>query len=201
MVNVIPPDHVDDVPVVEPNQHDDVSVVPEPVLVDEDEDPEEEDDPQEEEYDMEVNIKEDENEPELTYPYKEVDPLNPLPHASESEPEDMTEAENPIEHEDEIVLASVHEVGESSTASFLREDNDGLLPGLMRRDINSLFGWMTSLSRRLCGCEMAHALVERKEKQMTSIMEALPPSRELNWIAARRKPLPPDRTTMSVTFL
>ncbi|GJU70500.1 hypothetical protein Tco_1256759 [Tanacetum coccineum] len=41
MVNVIPPDHVDDVPVVKPNQHDDVPVVPEPVLVDEDEDPEE----------------------------------------------------------------------------------------------------------------------------------------------------------------
>ncbi|GJV88466.1 reverse transcriptase domain-containing protein [Tanacetum coccineum] len=42
MLNVIPPDHVDDVPVVEPNQHDDVPIVPEPVLEDEDEDPEEE---------------------------------------------------------------------------------------------------------------------------------------------------------------
>ncbi|GKF81637.1 hypothetical protein Tco_0240239, partial [Tanacetum coccineum] len=42
MVNVIPLDHVDNVPVVEPNQHDDVPVVPEPVLVDEDEDPKEE---------------------------------------------------------------------------------------------------------------------------------------------------------------
>ncbi|GKG58787.1 hypothetical protein Tco_0594557, partial [Tanacetum coccineum] len=41
MVNEIPPDHVGDVPVVEPNQHDDVPVVPEPILVDEDEDPEE----------------------------------------------------------------------------------------------------------------------------------------------------------------
>ncbi|GKG23930.1 hypothetical protein Tco_0391966, partial [Tanacetum coccineum] len=45
-----------------------------------------------------------------------------------------------IEHEDEIILASVHEVGESSTAPFLREDSNGLLPGLTRRDINSLFG-------------------------------------------------------------
>ncbi|GJY29798.1 hypothetical protein Tco_0405565 [Tanacetum coccineum] len=67
MVNVIPPDHVDDVPIDEPNQHDDVYVVPEPVLVDEDEDPEEEEfeeeeDPQEEEEDdMEV---EDTIEPE-----------------------------------------------------------------------------------------------------------------------------------------
>ncbi|GJU77264.1 hypothetical protein Tco_1274334 [Tanacetum coccineum] len=42
MVNVIPPDHMDDVPVVEPNQHDDVPVDPELVLVDEDEDQEEE---------------------------------------------------------------------------------------------------------------------------------------------------------------
>nr|GEY90562.1 hypothetical protein [Tanacetum cinerariifolium] len=41
MVNVIPPNHVDEVPVVEPNQHDDVPVVPEHLLVDEDEDLEE----------------------------------------------------------------------------------------------------------------------------------------------------------------
>nr|GEV88607.1 putative reverse transcriptase domain-containing protein [Tanacetum cinerariifolium] len=120
MVNVIPPDHVDDVPVVSPNQHNDVHVVPEPVLEDEDEDPKEEEikeeeDPQEEEEDdMEVNIEEDENETKLTYPYE--------------------------------------------------EDNDGLLSGLMRRDINSLFGWMDSLSRRLCGREMEHALVEKKRK-------------------------------------
>ncbi|GJR34582.1 hypothetical protein Tco_1210266 [Tanacetum coccineum] len=49
-------------------------------------DEEEEEDPQEEEYDMEVDIKEDENEPELTYPYEEVDPLNPPPPASEIMP-------------------------------------------------------------------------------------------------------------------
>ncbi|GJR54652.1 hypothetical protein Tco_1405173 [Tanacetum coccineum] len=49
MVNETPTDHVDDVPVVEPNQHDDVPVVPKPVLVDEDEDPEEEEFEEEEE--------------------------------------------------------------------------------------------------------------------------------------------------------
>nr|GEZ02544.1 putative reverse transcriptase domain-containing protein [Tanacetum cinerariifolium] len=144
MVNVIPPNHVDDVHVVEPDQNNDVPVVPEPVLVDEDEDLkedkfEEEEDPQEEEDDMEVDIKEDKNEPELTYPYEEMDPLNPLPPASESEPEDAIEVENPIEHKDETVPTSVHKVGESSTAPLLHEDSDGLLPGLMRRDINSLF--------------------------------------------------------------
>ncbi|GJW24217.1 putative reverse transcriptase domain-containing protein [Tanacetum coccineum] len=83
---------------------------------------------------MEVDIKEDENEPELTCPYEEGDPLNPLLPAFESEPEDVI------------------------------EDSDGLLPGLMRRDINSLFGRMASLSRRLCGCETTHALVEKKGK-------------------------------------
>nr|GEX43418.1 retrotransposon protein, putative, Ty3-gypsy subclass [Tanacetum cinerariifolium] len=97
MVNVIPPDHVDDILVVKSNQHDDVPVVPEPVLVDEDADPEEEEfeeeeEPQEEEDDMEVDIEKDENETELTYPYEEVDPLNPPPLASESEPEDMAHA-------------------------------------------------------------------------------------------------------------
>nr|GFA22550.1 hypothetical protein [Tanacetum cinerariifolium] len=139
MVNIIPPDHVDDVPVVELNQHDDVPVVPKPVLVDEDEDLKEdefkkEEDPQEEEDDMKVNIKEDENEPELTYPYEEMDPLNPSPPAFELKHEDVIEVENPIEHEDETVLASVYEVGESSTTPFLYEESDGLLPGLVRRD-------------------------------------------------------------------
>nr|GFD50891.1 hypothetical protein [Tanacetum cinerariifolium] len=58
----------------------------------------------------------------------------------------VTEAKNPIEHKDETVPASVHEVDESSTALFC-EDSDGLLPGLMRRDIHSLFGRIDSLSR------------------------------------------------------
>ncbi|GKA61552.1 hypothetical protein Tco_0760959 [Tanacetum coccineum] len=144
MVNVIPPDHVDDVPVVEPNQHDDVPVIPKPVLVDEDEDPEEdefeeEEDPQEEEDDMEVDVEEDENEPELTYTYKEMDPLNPQPPASESEPDDEIEVENPIEHEDETVPVSFYKVGESSTTAIPLMDGDSLLPGFMRRDIDSLF--------------------------------------------------------------
>ncbi|GKE96859.1 hypothetical protein Tco_1581714, partial [Tanacetum coccineum] len=115
MVNVIPPDYVDDLPVVEPNQHDDVLVIPEHVFVDEDEDPkeeefEEEEEPQEEEDDMEVDIEEDDNELELTYPYEDVDPLNPPPPASESEPEDVIEIEDTVKSEDETVPASVHEV-------------------------------------------------------------------------------------------
>ncbi|GKB21613.1 hypothetical protein Tco_0855536 [Tanacetum coccineum] len=88
---------------------------------------------------MEVDIMEDENEPELTYPYEEVDHLNPPPPAFESKPDDEIEVEDAVESKDETVPASVHEVGESSTAPFLREDSDGLLPGLMGRDINSLF--------------------------------------------------------------
>ncbi|GJS15376.1 hypothetical protein Tco_0409848 [Tanacetum coccineum] len=91
-----------------------VLVIPEPVLVNEDEDPEEEEfkeeeEPQEEEDDMEV--------------------------------------EDTVEPEDETVPASVYEVGDSSTAHFLREDSDDLLRGLMRRGINSFFGRIASVSR------------------------------------------------------
>nr|GFA58031.1 hypothetical protein [Tanacetum cinerariifolium] len=60
---------------------------------------------------MKVNIEEDKNEPEFTYPYEEVDPLNPPPPTSESKSEDATEVENTIDHEDETVPASVHEIG------------------------------------------------------------------------------------------
>nr|GEX54200.1 hypothetical protein [Tanacetum cinerariifolium] len=56
-------------------------------------------------------IKEDENEPELTYPYEEVDPLNPSPPASDLELEDVIEVEDTVEPEDETISASVHECG------------------------------------------------------------------------------------------
>ncbi|GJR74877.1 hypothetical protein Tco_0087242 [Tanacetum coccineum] len=58
---------------------------------------------------MEVEIEEDEDELELTYPYEEVDPLNPPLPASESEPEDVIEVEKLIEHKDETVSANVQE--------------------------------------------------------------------------------------------
>ncbi|GKB61372.1 hypothetical protein Tco_0917558 [Tanacetum coccineum] len=90
--------------------------------------------------------------------------LKPSPPVSESKPNDEIEVEDAVESKDETVPASVHEVGESSTAPFIREDSDGLLPGLMRRDNNSLFGQMASLSRRLYSHETAHALVEKKGK-------------------------------------
>ncbi|GJW56556.1 hypothetical protein Tco_0103287 [Tanacetum coccineum] len=70
----------------------------------------EEEDPQEEEDDMEVDIEQDEDEPELTYPYEEVDPLNPLPPVSESEPDDEIKVKNLNEHEDETVPVRVYEV-------------------------------------------------------------------------------------------
>nr|GFA30472.1 putative reverse transcriptase domain-containing protein [Tanacetum cinerariifolium] len=41
--------------------------------------------------------------------YRELDPLNPLPPAYESEPDDEIEVENSIEHEDKTIPASVHE--------------------------------------------------------------------------------------------
>nr|GEX84913.1 putative reverse transcriptase domain-containing protein [Tanacetum cinerariifolium] len=45
----------------------------------------------------------------LTYPYEKVDPFNPSPQASESEPEDVIKVEDMVESEDETVPASVHE--------------------------------------------------------------------------------------------
>ncbi|GKA32290.1 putative reverse transcriptase domain-containing protein [Tanacetum coccineum] len=113
MANV---NHDDEVPVVEPNQHNDVPVLPKP-----------------------IDIEEDENEPGLIYLYEETDSLNSPSSASESEPDNEIEVENPIKHEDETVPVSVYEVGESSTAAIPREDGDRLLHGFMRRDIDSLF--------------------------------------------------------------
>ncbi|GJW57867.1 putative reverse transcriptase domain-containing protein, partial [Tanacetum coccineum] len=112
MKNVISPDHVDDVPIFEPNQHSDVPVVPEPVLVDEDEDPKEEE----------------------------------------------------FEEEEEPKKKKMIWKSTSRKIRMSRKESDGLLPGLMRRDINSLFSRMASVSRRLCGREMVHALVEKKGK-------------------------------------
>nr|GEX44468.1 putative reverse transcriptase domain-containing protein [Tanacetum cinerariifolium] len=122
MANVIPPDHLDDVLIVKLNQPDDVPVILDPVLVDEDEDPKEEgfkeeEDPQEEE-DVDIDDEEDENEPKLTFLYEEVDPLNPLPLASDSEPEDVIEVENTVEPKDETVPASVHEKKEKAKDKY-----------------------------------------------------------------------------------
>ncbi|GJR86305.1 putative reverse transcriptase domain-containing protein [Tanacetum coccineum] len=102
---------------------------------------------------------------------KKQNPLNPPPPASDLEPEDVIEVENTVEPEDETVPASVHEIGESSTTTFLREDGDRLLPGFMRRDIDSLFGRISSISRQPCGREMAHALVEKKGKEKDKCYE------------------------------
>ncbi|GKA83800.1 putative reverse transcriptase domain-containing protein [Tanacetum coccineum] len=118
MANVIRPNHVDDLPVVELNQPDVVPVIPEPVLVDEDKDPkkeefEEEEEPQKEE-DIDIDDEEDKNEPELTFSYEEADPLNPPPPASDSEHKDAIEVEDTVEPEDDTIPASIHEVGESS---------------------------------------------------------------------------------------
>ncbi|GKD83826.1 hypothetical protein Tco_1350665, partial [Tanacetum coccineum] len=77
----------------------------------------EEEEPQEEGEDKKVDNGKEENEPELTFPYEEANPLNPP-----------------------------------------------LLPDFMRRDINSLFGRIASLSKRVCVREMVHALVEKKGK-------------------------------------
>nr|GEW65404.1 putative reverse transcriptase domain-containing protein [Tanacetum cinerariifolium] len=79
---------------------------------------------------------------------QEVDPLNPSPLASESEPEDAIEVENPIKHKDETVPASIHEVG---TLTLF------LVGWLLFQDDCVVAKWSMHWSRR-------------KEKQRTSIM-------------------------------
>ncbi|GJW34972.1 putative reverse transcriptase domain-containing protein [Tanacetum coccineum] len=93
-----------------------------------------------------------------------MDSLNPLPPVSESKPDEEIEVENPIKLEDETVPASVYEIGKSSIVAIPRGDGDSLLPGFMRRDIESLFGLIVNLSRCMCGREMVYALVEKKGK-------------------------------------
>ncbi|GJZ62782.1 hypothetical protein Tco_0619203 [Tanacetum coccineum] len=102
MVNVFPLDHVDDLLEVEPNQLDPTLAIPEPDLVDENEEPEEE-----EEFEDEEEFEEEEE---------------------DMESEDMVEVGDTIQPEDETVPNSVHEAVELSTATFLREDGDSLLP-------------------------------------------------------------------------
>ncbi|GJS67619.1 putative reverse transcriptase domain-containing protein [Tanacetum coccineum] len=93
-----------------------------------------------------------------------MDSLNPPLPIFESEPDEEIKVENSIEPEDENVPISVYEKGESSNVAISRENGDSLLPGFMRWDIDSLFGRIVNLSRRMCGRETAHALVEKKGK-------------------------------------
>ncbi|GJW12160.1 hypothetical protein Tco_1577987 [Tanacetum coccineum] len=65
---------------------------------------------------MEVDIGEEENEPELAFSYKEADTLNPPPPTSDSESEDAIEVEDMVEPEDEMVPNSVMSVEEGATA-------------------------------------------------------------------------------------
>ncbi|GJR07547.1 reverse transcriptase domain-containing protein [Tanacetum coccineum] len=54
---------------------------------------------------MDIDDEEDKNEPELTFPYEETNPLNPPPPAFDLEPEDVIEVEDTVEPEDEIAPA------------------------------------------------------------------------------------------------
>nr|GEU75505.1 putative reverse transcriptase domain, ribonuclease H-like domain, aspartic peptidase domain protein [Tanacetum cinerariifolium] len=79
--------------------------------------------------------------------------------------------ENPIEHEDETVLVSVYEVGESSSAAIPPEDGDRLLHGFMRQDIDYLFGRMGKLILDL-GNEVCYS-VEQGTAAMKRLVEKI----------------------------
>ncbi|GJY41726.1 hypothetical protein Tco_0428996 [Tanacetum coccineum] len=76
----------------------------------------------------------------------------------------ITSSLDTVEPEDETIPVSVYEVGESSTATIPQGYGNRLRHSFMRRDINSIFGRIPSILRRLCGCKTVHALVEKKGK-------------------------------------
>ncbi|GKE98742.1 hypothetical protein Tco_0022093, partial [Tanacetum coccineum] len=90
------------------------------------------------------------------------------------EEEEFEEEEEPQEEEDDMEVNIEEDENEPELTYPYEEvdplnlpppaSNDSLLPSFMRRDINSLFGQIASLIRRVCGREMAHALVEMKGK-------------------------------------
>ncbi|GJW56409.1 hypothetical protein Tco_0103140 [Tanacetum coccineum] len=75
-----------------------------------------------------AQVEEEDNEPELIFPYVEADPLNLPPPASDSESEDVVEVEDMVEPEDETVPNSVHEVVRSSV-----EEGATALESLVRK--------------------------------------------------------------------
>nr|GEU91256.1 putative reverse transcriptase domain-containing protein [Tanacetum cinerariifolium] len=71
--------------------------------------------------DTNIDDEEDENELELTFPYEEADPFNPLPHAADLKPKDVIEVDNTIEPEDETVPAMSVEEGMAAMENLVRK--------------------------------------------------------------------------------
>ncbi|GJU05571.1 putative reverse transcriptase domain-containing protein [Tanacetum coccineum] len=177
MANPLPPDHIVDLPEVEPAQPELAPEVPEltPLVPDyeiEDleEDPEE--DPAEEEEmeeRMDMDLDDEIEEAEVISPYEDVDPLNPPPPGSDSKSKDEVIPTSGLTFQLPPPIrkfsGSIYVRGESSFPAYVDDDGDSLTPGYMRRDINSLFGRVQSLSRRMSIRETAHARVEDREKE------------------------------------
>ncbi|GKE90880.1 hypothetical protein Tco_1571975, partial [Tanacetum coccineum] len=86
--------------------------------------------------------------------------------------------------EDKTVPVSIYEVGESSTAAIPREDGDRLLPGFMRRDIDSfLVEWSIFQDDCVVARRRMH-WSRRKERQRISFMNERV-ERDLYWTRVR----------------
>ncbi|GJZ86347.1 putative reverse transcriptase domain-containing protein [Tanacetum coccineum] len=79
-------------------------------------------------------------------------------------PEPVLEDEDEDPEEDEFEEEEDPQEDENDMEIDIKGDENKpeLLYGFMRQDIDSLFGRMVNFSRRLCGRETAHALVEKK---------------------------------------
>ncbi|GJU25351.1 hypothetical protein Tco_1163972 [Tanacetum coccineum] len=133
---------------------------------------------------MDIDDEEDENELELTFPYEEADPLNLPPPASDSEPEDVIEVKDTVEPEDETIPASVHEVGESSTIPFLREDSNG---NEVRSSMEEGMAAMENLVRKPGNAEeRAECKKLKKEREQALLrMQNERVERDLYWTRVR----------------
>nr|GFA17140.1 hypothetical protein [Tanacetum cinerariifolium] len=123
---------------------------------------------------MEVDIEEDENEPELTYPYEEVDPLNLSPPASESELEDVTEVENTIKHEDETVPTSVYKMASLLRRLCGRETAHALVEN-KRKAKDEYYGKLIlELGNEVCSSvEQVTATMEKLVERLVSRFDAV----------------------------
>ncbi|GJR91197.1 hypothetical protein Tco_0215208 [Tanacetum coccineum] len=175
MAHPLSPDHVANILELAPAVPELALLVPYHEIEDPEEDLAEENEEMEEE--MDVDDDDEMNEPELIFPYEEADPLNPPPPGSDSKPEvEIVPARGPtfqLPPHISRFSGSVYIQGEPSSAAYVDDDGDSLMPGCMRRDINSLFEQVQSLSKQMSIHETAHARVEDREKAYRTLYAKL----------------------------
>ena len=168
MAHLLPPDHEVDIQEVEPAQPELAQAQHLPPLpnhihpnIDEEDQDEEEEEPFEDDEDdililQDVSSDEEMNEPELIYPY--AAPGSPYPPSSPDTPSDSEPKPEEVATVGTITQVpltgrrfprSIHERGGSSSAAPITYELEDLVPGTMRRIIDSLYGKVMVLERQM----------------------------------------------------